>query len=58
MQAPSIIPDFIHSEKLLLVDETKHVRGLYDGTNPEDVDRLVTEIKVLLQETKKCKLIL
>jgi protein SCO1 len=50
MQAPSVIPDFIHSEKLLLIDEEKHVRGIYDGTNPEDVDRLITEIKVLLQE--------
>ena len=50
MQAPSIIPDFIHSEKLLLIDEEKHVRGIYNGTNPEDVDRLITEIKVLLQE--------
>ena len=53
MQAPSIIPDFIHSEKLLLIDEEKHVRGIYDGTNPEEVDRLITEIKVLLQEKNK-----
>jgi protein SCO1/2 len=53
MQAPSLIPDFIHSEKLMLVDEEKHVRGIYDGTSPEEVDRLVTEIKVLLHETDK-----
>jgi len=50
MQAPSIIPDFIHSEKLLLIDKEKHVRGIYNGTNAEDIDRLITEIKVLLQE--------
>ncbi|GEO05252.1 hypothetical protein AAE02nite_29160 [Adhaeribacter aerolatus] len=53
MQAPSLIPDFIHSEKLLLIDEEKHVRGIYDGTNEEDVDRLITEIHVLLQEEKQ-----
>ncbi|QMU27210.1 SCO family protein [Adhaeribacter radiodurans] len=48
MQAPGTIPDFIHSEKLILVDKEKHVRGIYDGTNPQDVDRLITEITVLL----------
>jgi protein SCO1/2 len=53
MQAPGIIPDFIHSEKLLLIDKMKHVRGIYDGTNPDEVDRLITEIKVLLQEEEK-----
>jgi protein SCO1 len=39
--------DFIHSEKFLLVDKNHHVRGIYDGTDPVDVDRLITEIKVL-----------
>jgi protein SCO1 len=53
MQAPSLIPDFIHSEKLLLIDEAKHIRGIYNGTDPEDVERLITEIKVLLQENKQ-----
>lgn len=48
MQAPGTVPDFIHSEKLLLVDKEKHVRGIYDGTDPKDVDRLITEITVLL----------
>jgi protein SCO1/2 len=52
MQAPSLIPDFIHSEKLLLIDEQKHVRGIYNGTDPDEVERLITEIKVLLQERK------
>jgi protein SCO1/2 len=48
MQAPGTVPDFIHSEKLILVDKEKHVRGIYDGTNVQDVDRLITEITVLL----------
>jgi len=48
MQAPGNVPDFIHSEKLILVDKEKHVRGIYDGTNAQDVDRLITEITVLL----------
>lgn len=39
---------FIHSEKLVLVDKEGIVRGFYDGTNKVDVDRLVLEIRVLL----------
>ena len=45
--------DFVHSEKFLLVDKDKHVRGIYDGTSQKDVDRLMTEIQVLLSTYKK-----
>ncbi len=44
---------FIHSEKLVLVDKEGIVRGFYDGTNKEDVDRLVLEIRVLLDIYRK-----
>ena len=40
--------DFIHSEKVILVDEQKRIRGYYDGTDREDIDRLITEINILL----------
>jgi protein SCO1 len=39
--------DFVHSEKFILVDRDKHVRGIYDGTSQKDVDRLLTEIEIL-----------
>lgn len=39
---------FIHSEKLVLVDKAGHIRGFYDGTDKEDVDRLILETRVLL----------
>lgn len=39
---------FIHSEKLVLVDKAGHIRGFYDGTDKVDVDRLILEIRVLL----------
>jgi len=39
---------FIHSEKLVLIDKEGIVRGFYDGTDTKDVDRLVLEIRVLL----------
>ena len=45
-----MLPDFIHSEKFVLVDARRHVRGIYDGTNEDEVDRLITEIKILLEE--------
>lgn len=47
--------DFIHSEKFMLVDKDHHVRGIYDGTDPVDVDRLITEIRVLLDGYNKTK---
>ncbi|GAA4839028.1 SCO family protein [Algivirga pacifica] len=45
--------DFIHSDKLILVDKEKRIRGYYSGTDPEDVDRLITEIALLLKEYEK-----
>ena len=39
--------DFIHSDKLVLVDKNGWIRGYYNGTDLKDVDKLITEIKVL-----------
>lgn len=39
--------DFIHSEKLLLIDKGGKIRGFYDGTDAKEVSRLIDEIKVL-----------
>ncbi len=39
--------DFIHSDKLILVDKNGWIRGYYNGTDLKDVDKLITEIKVL-----------
>ena len=36
--------DFIHSEKLVLLDPKQHIRGYYDGTDKSDVDRLKKDI--------------
>ena len=45
--------DFIHSEKIVLVDKDKHIRGYYNGTDYEDVNLLIDEIKVLKWEYGK-----
>jgi protein SCO1 len=39
---------FVHTEKLLLIDKKGYIRGWYDGTNGKDVERLMTEIDILL----------
>ncbi len=42
--------DFIHSEKLTLIDKKKMIRGYYDGTNEKDTDQLIYDIKKLQDE--------
>jgi protein SCO1/2 len=42
--------NFIYSDKIILIDEHKRIRGYYDGTSPDDMDRLDSEIKVLIDE--------
>jgi protein SCO1/2 len=44
------VNDFIHTENFILVDKQKRIRGFYDGTSKEDVDRLIKEIGYLLKE--------
>jgi protein SCO1/2 len=38
----------VHSQNVFLVDKDRRVRGIYDGTNEKEVNRLITEIEVLL----------
>jgi protein SCO1/2 len=42
--------DFIHSELLVLIDKQKRIRGFYNGTDSEDVDKLMLDVKRLLRE--------
>ncbi|MSQ79077.1 MAG: SCO family protein [Flavobacteriaceae bacterium] len=48
-----IVPDslkFFHSQQVLLVDDRRRVRGVYDVLSPSDLKRLDDEIKVLCYE--------
>lgn len=40
--------DFIHSTNFILIDKEKQIRGIYDGTNDEEIDRIINDIKILL----------
>jgi protein SCO1/2 len=42
--------DFIHTENFALVDKSKRIRGYYDGTDSASIDRLITDIGLLLKE--------
>lgn len=47
-------PDgFIHSGAFLLIDKEGRIRGKYDGTIEEDVNRLIEDIKYLRKEYGK-----
>ena len=39
--------DMIHTENFILVDKEKRIRGFYDGTNRDDIDRLLEDLKIL-----------
>ncbi|WP_224995003.1 SCO family protein [Cesiribacter sp. SM1] len=42
--------DFIHSNKFVLVDGQRRIRGYYDGDDRQEVDRLIQEIRILKTE--------
>ena len=42
--------DFIHSDKLILVDRKKQIRGYYKGTDEKEVVQLIKDIKKLENE--------
>jgi protein SCO1/2 len=49
-------PDgFIHSGAFLLIDKKQRIRGKYDGTKEEDVNRLIVDIKRLRRATDNGK---
>ncbi len=41
---------FIHSETFLLIDKQRRIRGIYDGTDSLQVDKLISDIKLLKKE--------
>ena len=39
--------EMIHTENFVLIDKKKQIRGFYDGTNKEEINRLYKDIKIL-----------
>ena len=45
--------DMIHTENFMLIDKEKQIRGFYDGTNSEEINRLFKDIEILKQSYNK-----
>lgn len=43
---------FLHSDKMVLVDQKGRIRGFYTGVDKKEIDRLITELRVLLHENE------
>ncbi len=41
------LQDFIHTPNFVLIDKKKQIRGIYDGTNNEEIERLISDLGVL-----------
>jgi protein SCO1/2 len=46
---PEELYDMVHTENFVLVDQKKRVRGFYDGTKKEDIQRLIADINYLCE---------
>jgi cytochrome oxidase Cu insertion factor (SCO1/SenC/PrrC family) len=42
--------DFLHTENVMLIDAGGRIRGIYRGTYPAEVEKLVKEIGILEKE--------
>lgn len=50
MGEPEGAGDFLHTEKLLLIDKNKHIRGVYSGLSDTAMVDLIADINLLLAE--------
>lgn len=47
---PNELYDMVHTENFVLIDTKKRVRGFYDGTNKDEIQRLIADIHFLCKE--------
>jgi len=45
--------DFIHTEQFVLIDKDRRIRGYYDGTEKEDMKKIIADIVLLKEEYSK-----
>ncbi|MCE2742172.1 MAG: SCO family protein [Fluviicola sp.] len=41
---------FLHTENFILIDKDRHIRGIYNGLDPNSMQNLINDIKVLKVE--------
>ncbi len=44
--------DFIHTENFVLIDKERRIRGIYDGTQKENMQKIIKDITLLKEEYK------
>ncbi len=44
------VDEFLHTENFVLVDNNRHIRGIYNGLNKTSVNQLIADIRTLKQE--------
>ncbi|MEM9076979.1 MAG: SCO family protein [Bacteroidota bacterium] len=42
--------DFLHTENFVLIDQNRHIRGIYNGLNKTAIAQLIADIKTLKNE--------
>lgn len=42
--------EFLHTEHFVLLDQSKRIRGIYNGTVRLEMDRIIEDVKLLLKE--------
>jgi protein SCO1 len=42
--------EFLHTEHVLLIDREGYIRGVYNGTLPLEIERMIEDIKILKKE--------
>jgi protein SCO1/2 len=50
--SPEQAYDMVHTENFVLVDSKRRVRGFYDGTDPEEIKKLISDIEWLSKNGK------
>ncbi|SHI37137.1 protein SCO1/2 [Arenibacter nanhaiticus] len=45
--------DMIHTENFILVDKERRIRGFYDGTKSEDMEKLLEDLEILKSSYQK-----
>ncbi len=44
------LQDFIHTPNFILVDKEKRIRGIYDGTDNDEIIRIIDDIRTLMTD--------
>ena len=44
------VDDFLHTENFVLIDQERHIRGIYNGLNKADINQLIADIQTLKKQ--------